>query len=274
MSKVYNKKLNSNSKINKDGFVIVPSIFAKDNNLTIIEKFILGIIASYAQNERGHCYASNEHLCNEYNFQLRSLQRALKSLQDKGYLKRDIVKKKSNKWITERQLTVIYPSQESDTESCCEGDNMSCCEGDYMAHRYIKSNNKVDNNIYISDNQKEANKEGRYNNYFIELNKDIETDNRYISLHRRPLKKYPDIWLNNKELENVISECKSNDVLPKKVLDKVDIWITNKMLEGLNISTLNVVGALTGWALEACINGDKIKKQAELTNQRFNKIGE
>lgn len=44
--------------------------------------------------------------------------------------------------------------------------------------------------------------------HFQELSEVITTDTRYVSLQRRPLKKYPDLWMSIPELEEVLAKYK------------------------------------------------------------------
>lgn len=77
-------------------FLMIPAPIADDPDLDDSTKMLFGRIASLS-NQKGFCWASDRHLAEVCNCQIRVIQIRLKVLEDKGYIQR-ITKKNGVLW--------------------------------------------------------------------------------------------------------------------------------------------------------------------------------
>lgn len=71
-------------------YAIIPATVRYDKDLSSNAKLLYGEITALA-NARGYCWCTNEYFCSLYGSSERTIQRLLKQLQDKKYIKIDIV---------------------------------------------------------------------------------------------------------------------------------------------------------------------------------------
>lgn len=76
-------------------------------------------------------------------------------------------------------------------------------------------------------------------------------DPRYVSIGRRPLKKYPNIWLSVQELIHVLkiySNLQNKELWLKQAIQLVDGRLRDRIANGDNISRVSCYTWLIGWA--------------------------
>jgi hypothetical protein len=67
-------------------FIIIPPRIRKDNRITPFEKLLYGEIKALS-NGKGYCDATNNYFAEVYDTGIRTVQRALKSLEKHEYVK-------------------------------------------------------------------------------------------------------------------------------------------------------------------------------------------
>lgn len=94
----------------------------------------------------------------------------------------------------------------------------------------------------------------------------VRNSSAFMSTGRRPLIKYPELWLTPHELRDVFSFAVEAG-LPKQRLDKlfkpVAAWAKGKITSGLPPDRINAFGALTGWGLQEAVKTLKVSKDLE-----------
>lgn len=93
--------------INKNWYAVITADILYDNKLTSRQKVLMAVIANLS-NEKGYCFASNNHFSAMLNCSISSIQRDLSVLENLKYLGR-VVKLKPNGEVEIRVLTPISP---------------------------------------------------------------------------------------------------------------------------------------------------------------------
>lgn len=73
-------------EVKMKNFVLIPSNFIKNSNLTKTDCFLFGHIYSLSHKE-GYCYSTNRKLMEQSFIKQRTLNYSLKRLEDLGYIK-------------------------------------------------------------------------------------------------------------------------------------------------------------------------------------------
>jgi hypothetical protein len=92
------------------GFAQIPNEILTDNNLSLGEKVVYAIILGKYKN-KGYCWVSNKTFAENTGKTIRHIQRIIKSLEEKKYIK---IKLDYSKTITERQLTPLVVVEKQD----------------------------------------------------------------------------------------------------------------------------------------------------------------
>lgn len=104
----------------------------------------------------------------------------------------------------------------------------------------------------------------------------VQRSNQYISAGRRPMLKWPNIWLSPHELVQVIDNLIGEGIEPKKrkqVFDSVQSRITTKLVQGVGVEKISAFNWLTGFEITETLKQIKAKKDLDrseeyLTNAR------
>ena len=67
-------------------FIIIPARIRKDSRIAAFDKLLYGEIKALS-NGRGYCDATNDYFSEVYNASHRTIQRALKTLEEFNYVK-------------------------------------------------------------------------------------------------------------------------------------------------------------------------------------------
>ena len=93
-------------------YAIIPANVRYDKNLIPNAKLLYGEITALC-NAKGYCWASTEYFANLYKVSRVSIQTWLKSLEENGYIHREVVYKEETKEIEKRSITILNnPSKE------------------------------------------------------------------------------------------------------------------------------------------------------------------
>ncbi|HIZ53083.1 MAG TPA: helix-turn-helix domain-containing protein [Candidatus Enterococcus avicola] len=96
-------------------YAIIPANVRYDKDLIPNAKLLYGEITALC-NAKGYCWASTEYFAELYNVNRVSIQRWLKSLEENGYIHREVVYKEGTKEIEKRSITICYnPSNKNVT---------------------------------------------------------------------------------------------------------------------------------------------------------------
>ena len=98
-------------------YSIIPANVRYDNSLTPNAKLLYAELTSLC-NMNGRCNASTKYFADLYEVTRVSIQKWLKSLEDKKYIKREIIYKKGSKQIEKRYITLVNnPSKKMLTDN-------------------------------------------------------------------------------------------------------------------------------------------------------------
>ena len=85
----------------KNYYAIIPASVRYDDELSDGTKLLYGEITALS-NEKGYCWASDSYFAELYNVSKSTIQRRFKQLEEKGYIKREIVYEKGTRKIAHR----------------------------------------------------------------------------------------------------------------------------------------------------------------------------
>lgn len=94
------------SEIKKSYYAIIPANVRYDEKLIPNAKLLYGEITALC-NEKGYCWASNDYFARLYGVSKVSIQNWLKSLEDGGYINREVRRKEGNKEIEARYIRIL-----------------------------------------------------------------------------------------------------------------------------------------------------------------------
>lgn len=184
------------SKENSEFWVLIPALIYQFE-LQSRDRELFGVILG-ASSKHGYCWMTNETLADRLNTSTGSIKHSLKKLKEFGLLNVQ-TKKKQMGW--ERK---IFPQLEISPK-----DHTQPYEGQLTAFRRSTDSlsKAVSDPIVINNNNKlESESTPSLEKHFLPLTEEITTDSRYASLQRRPLSKYPQLWMNVSELEQVLKK--------------------------------------------------------------------
>lgn len=87
-------------------YAIIPANVRYDDSLIPSAKLLYGEITALC-NEKGYCWASNEYFANQYKVSKPTIQNWLKSLEEKGYIYREVKYKEGSKEIEARYIRIL-----------------------------------------------------------------------------------------------------------------------------------------------------------------------
>lgn len=94
------------TEIKKSYYAIIPANVRYDETLIPSAKLLYGEITALC-NEKGYCWASNDYFSRLYGVSKVSIQNWLKSLEDAGYIHREVRRKEGNKEIEARYIRIL-----------------------------------------------------------------------------------------------------------------------------------------------------------------------
>lgn len=103
------------SKEEPNYYAIIPANIRYDENLIPGAKLLYGEITALS-NQKGYCWASDMYFANLYKISKKTVQRWLSSLEEFGYITRDVEYKEGSNEIVRRYVRLCpYPMDENDT---------------------------------------------------------------------------------------------------------------------------------------------------------------
>lgn len=248
----------------KTGGILIPFTILEDANLTSCEKILYSYIFSFQANG-GRCWQSSQALADRIGFDIRSIKRAMTKLLREGYIIRvgwayEGLPRVAFECVLERgKMSPKGQNVPSPVTKCpSRGDKMSQTEGQNVTY-----NNDLNNHLITSEYEQPPVLE-KVKSKFLEIaekqlleatDPGIQSSNQFIIGGRRPLKKYPNIWLTPSGLADVFEQYEAAGIpidgdkkyLPafKSVNERIEQYrIQGKPLEGVSAHIW-----LTSWAL-------------------------
>lgn len=99
----------------KSYYAIIPANVRYDEKLTPNAKLLYGELTALS-NEKGYCWAGDRYFANLYSVSKRTIQNWFKSLEDQGYIYREVKRKEGSEEIDHRYCKILpYPSENNFT---------------------------------------------------------------------------------------------------------------------------------------------------------------
>ena len=145
------------NELNQNYYATIPVSVLCDPNLTDREMRVLMVIVNLTH-RYGYCCAENEYLSQVSCKEKRTVPRILSSLEEKGYIRREVIRDDKSRTVVERRIYVTFmPSLEPENQgeeqekgTAPHGENDMTPHGEIATtpHGEIAMVNK-ENNIYI-----------------------------------------------------------------------------------------------------------------------------
>lgn len=90
---------------NKNYYAIIPANVRYDKNLTPNAKLLYGEITALC-NEKGYCWANNSYFSELYGVSKKTISNWISSLDERGFIKSEMIYKENSKEIKERRLYI------------------------------------------------------------------------------------------------------------------------------------------------------------------------
>lgn len=87
-------------------YAIIPANVRYDKRVVGEAKLLYGEITALA-NAKGFCWAGDKYFADLYGVSKRTIQNRLKSLEENGYISRQVIYKKDSKSIESRHIKII-----------------------------------------------------------------------------------------------------------------------------------------------------------------------
>ncbi|MDZ5500758.1 helix-turn-helix domain-containing protein [Enterococcus cecorum] len=109
--------MSDEQKIQRNYYAIIPANVRYDRDLIPSAKLLYGEITALC-NEKGFCWAKTQYFQDLYGVSRISIQKWLKSLEENGYISREVIYKENSKEVDKRVIRIVNtPSKEKLTEN-------------------------------------------------------------------------------------------------------------------------------------------------------------
>jgi hypothetical protein len=144
-------------------YAIIPANVRYDKTITPNAKLLYAEITALC-NMNGKCIASTNYFCKLYEVSRISIQKWLKILEDKKYIKRVIIYKQGSKEIETRQITLVNnPSINKLTDN--SNINITNNNITYSNRKRFKKPNKIEIKNYCNERKNNVDPEAFYDFY-------------------------------------------------------------------------------------------------------------
>lgn len=104
--------MSDEQKIQRNYYAIIPANVRYDRDLIPSAKLLYGEITALC-NEKGFCWAKTQYFQDLYGVSRISIQKWLKSLEENGYISREVIYKENSKEVDKRVIRIVStPSKE------------------------------------------------------------------------------------------------------------------------------------------------------------------
>ena len=144
-------------------YAVIPANVRYDKTLTPNAKLLYAEITALC-NMNGKCTASTKYFCTIYEVSRISVQKWLKILEDKNYIKRVNIYKQGSKEIETRIITLV---KDSSKEKLTNNTNINITNTNitYSNKKNFKKPNKIEVKIYCIERQNRVDFESFYDFY-------------------------------------------------------------------------------------------------------------
>jgi len=126
-------------------FSVIPANVRYDKDLSPNAKLLYAEITSLC-NSRGFCFATDDYFCQLYELSKSSIQRLLVALEQKEYIKREIIYKQGTKEILDRHIYILDPLYSNMGIPMPKNEYTPIPKNETDNNKYI--NNKLNNTPY------------------------------------------------------------------------------------------------------------------------------
>ncbi len=233
----------------KDTWTLIPAWALSNDELTLTDSVLIGLITGLSGNDEGVCYAGNRYLAKRCKCSDKNITRILAKLESMGLIGRNIIRG-PDRQVEKRLLWIIPPPlQEITPPSTLE---------EVLQHTSDPSPSTLVIDRNTNGSIKEGECEGSHplEDHFLKKgsNDDWEQLPQAVNCGRRPLVKYPDILLSNTELERILQVHNENGIASEPVFQKVQSKLKTKGACGESTSRIDANLWLTGWAMTEVSN--------------------
>lgn len=141
------------------GFTLIANSLLEDDNLNVNEKYFLIVLIRYWNKDKGYAYPSYKILKNNLNITRDDkISNLIKSLETKGYIKKEVIPGKGSKYFILKHLTTTISEGTTQNEgtTISEGTPPSkSVEHLYEKRRTTNTNTSTNKNNIYSDFEKE-----------------------------------------------------------------------------------------------------------------------
>lgn len=191
-------------EISKAYYAVIPANVRYDKELPPNAKLLYGEITALC-NQTGYCWASNEYFASLYKCKIRTVQRWLLALKDRGYISVQLERKDGSQEVEKRYIKLnISPDDKNVTgygQKCHEGNDKNVTPPDDENVTY--NNTSFFNNTFNKKKEsKEEPERASYDTILSNIENDILRDLYYEFIKMRAMMKAP---LTNRGLKLLIT---------------------------------------------------------------------
>lgn len=128
--------------MNKSYYVLMLDNLRKDNRICANAKMLYGSILSLSK-KNGYCYATNKFLAEQHNATKRSVIRWIKSLEENGYIKTQLILNENTKDVSKREIYILSSEPKKDEnvvkDNELSSENNILTNDKFEAHKEEKS---------------------------------------------------------------------------------------------------------------------------------------
>ncbi len=206
-------------EINKAYYAVIPANVRYDTELPPNAKLLYGEITALC-NQTGYCWASNEYFASLYKCKIRTIQRWLSSLKDRGYISVQLERKDGSKEVEKRYIKLnISPDDKNVTgygQECHEGNDKNVTPPDDENVTY--NNTSSFNNTSNKKKERKKNSGNSYDEILSAIEYDGLRELYYEYLKMRKLIKAPMTDRALKLLIKRVNELEPVDIIRQKKL--------------------------------------------------------
>ena len=211
------------NKENPSYYAIIPADVRYDEKIIPNAKLLFGEITCLS-NKEGYCFASNSYFANLYNVTPQAVSRWIKSLEDGGYIKTELIYE--GKEVKQRKIYLSNVSINIDRVSIKSSQGINKKLGGYQ--QKVKDNNTSINNININNTEKPKTK--KLPLIEREPENDIERVEKQYLLNYQQLYRSGIVhtekpvvnWLQSRKLTKQVIETYGVDTIIKAVKDSIN----------------------------------------------------
>lgn len=136
-----------NKEVSKNFYVVITASILYNKSLSHRQKLLVALVSNLS-NEKGYCWASNDHFTEAMCCESRTVQRDFEELEDLGFIKRKIFKNEDGS-VNHRRIYLTNLAVSNLTVGGDEGDVRGGDEDDTIITNNLKTNNNTSKSATI-----------------------------------------------------------------------------------------------------------------------------